>query len=316
MNDTVHAPRRGFALALLTAFSWGTLPLAMALLVRQLTPWTVTWWRLAGSALLLAGWLGWHGKLPALRQVLRQQGAWLVLATIGLVGNYVCYATSLRFTTPSVSQTVIQLAPMLLLLSGLLFFGERFSRGQWAGFALLLGGLLLFFNHRLPEIASLHGNLAIGVGAVMLSSVLWTGYGIAQKKLMASLAPAQILLVLFFAGAVVLLPLAEPGAALRLDPLGVGLLLFGVANTMVGYGCFAEALGVWDVTRVSAVTSMAPIVTLAGMTIVNRFAPGALPAEKLNVLSIAGAIAVVAGSAACALFAQAKKPASRQTRDA
>jgi drug/metabolite transporter (DMT)-like permease len=316
MNDTVHAPRRGFALALLTAFSWGTLPLAMALLVRQLTPWTVTWWRLAGSALLLAGWLGWHGKLPALRQVLRQQGAWLVLATIGLVGNYVCYATSLRFTTPSVSQTVIQLAPMLLLLSGLLLFGERFSRGQWAGFALLLGGLLLFFNHRLPEIASLHGNLAIGVGAVMLSSVLWTGYGIAQKKLMASLAPAQILLVLFFAGAVVLLPLAEPGAALRLDPLGVGLLLFGVANTMVGYGCFAEALGVWDVTRVSAVTSMAPIVTLAGMTIVNRFAPGALPAEKLNVLSIAGAIAVVAGSAACALFAQAKKPASRQTRDA
>ena len=316
MNDTVHAPRRGFALALLTAFSWGTLPLAMALLVRQLTPWTVTWWRLAGSALLLAGWLGWYGKLPALRQVLRQQGAWLVLATIGLVGNYVCYATSLRFTTPSVSQTVIQLAPMLLLLSGLLLFGERFSRGQWAGFALLLGGLLLFFNHRLPEIASLHGNLAIGVGAVMLSSVLWTGYGIAQKKLMASLAPAQILLVLFFAGAVVLLPLAEPGAALRLDPLGVGLLLFGVANTMVGYGCFAEALGVWDVTRVSAVTSMAPIVTLAGMTIVNRFAPGALPAEKLNVLSIAGAIAVVAGSAACALFAQAKKPASRQTRDA
>lgn len=316
MNDTVHAPRRGFALALLTAFSWGTLPLAMALLVRQLTPWTVTWWRLAGSALLLAGWLGWYGKLPALRQVLRQQGAWLVLATIGLVGNYVCYATSLRFTTPSVSQTVIQLAPMLLLLSGLMLFGERFSRGQWAGFALLLGGLLLFFNHRLPEIASLHGNLAIGVGAVMLSSVLWTGYGIAQKKLMASLAPAQILLVLFFAGAVVLLPLAEPGAALRLDPLGVGLLLFGVANTMVGYGCFAEALGVWDVTRVSAVTSMAPIVTLAGMTIVNRFAPGALPAEKLNVLSIAGAIAVVAGSAACALFAQAKKPASRQTRDA
>ena len=316
MNDTAHAPRRGFALALLTAFSWGTLPLAMALLVHQLTPWTVTWWRLAGSALLLAGWLAWHGRLPAMGPVLRQQSAWLVLATLGLVGNYVCYATSLRFTTPSVSQTVIQLAPMLLLLSGLVLFGERFSRGQWAGFALLLGGLLLFFNRRLPEIASLQGNLAIGVGAVMLSSVLWIGYGIAQKKLMASLAPAQILLVLFFAGAVVLLPLAEPAAAFRLDPLGVGLLLFGVANTMVGYGCFAEALGVWEVTRVSAVTSMAPIVTLACMSVLNRFAPGILPVERLNWLSIAGAIAVVAGSAACALFAQSKKPAAGRARNA
>lgn len=316
MNNTTHAPQRGFALALLTAFSWGTLPLAMALLVHQLTPWTVTWWRLAGSALLLAGWLAWHGRLPAMGPVLRQQSTWLVLATLGLVGNYVCYATSLRFTTPSVSQTVIQLAPMLLLLSGLVLFGERFSRGQWAGFGLLLGGLLLFFNRRLPEIASLQGNLAIGVGAVMLSSVLWTGYGIAQKKLMASLAPAQILLVLFFAGTVVLLPLAEPAAAFRLDSLGVGLLLFGVANTMVGYGCFAEALAVWDVTRVSAVTSMAPIITLACMSVLNRFAPGILPVERLNWLSIAGAIAVVAGSAACALFAQSKKPAAGRARNA
>ena len=316
MNDTAHAPRRGFVLALLTAFSWGTLPLAMALLVHQLTPWTVTWWRLAGSALLLAGWLGWRGRLPAMGPVLRQQSAWLVLATLGLVGNYVCYATSLRFTTPSVKISVVSSSGVEFLLSGLVLFGERFSRGQWAGFALLLGGLLLFFNRRLPEIASLHGNLAIGVGAVMLSSVLWTGYGIAQKKLMASLAPAQILLVLFFAGAVVLLPLAEPTAALRLDPLGVGLLLFGVANTMVGYGCFAEALGVWDVTRVSAVTSMAPIVTLACMSVLNRFSPGTLPVERLNWLSIAGAVAVVAGSAACALFAQSKKSLPRRKHKA
>jgi drug/metabolite transporter (DMT)-like permease len=85
---------------------------------------------------------------------------------------------------------------------------------------------------------------------------------------------------------------------------------------MVGYGCFAEALGVWDVTRVSAVTSMAPIVTLACMSVLNRFAPGTLPAERLNLLSIAGAMAVVAGSAACALFAQSKKPAPGRTRDA
>ncbi len=172
MNATASSARRGFALALLTAVTWGSLPVAMALLVRQLTPWTVTWWRLAGSAVLLGGWLGWRGHLPALRNVVRQQGAWLALATVGLVGNYVCYATSLRFTTPSVSQTVIQLAPMLLLLSGLVLFGERFSRGQWAGFALLAGGLLLFFNRRLPEIAGMHGNLAFGVGAVVMSSLL------------------------------------------------------------------------------------------------------------------------------------------------
>lgn len=309
MNATVHSARRGFALALLTAVTWGSLPVAMALLVRQLTPWTVTWWRLAGSALLLGAWLGWRGHLPALRSVARQQGAWLVLATVGLVGNYVCYATSLRFTSPSVSQTVIQLAPMLLLLSGLVLFGERFSRGQWAGFALLTGGLLLFFNRRLPEIVGLRGDLALGVGAVVLSSFLWTGYGIAQKKLMRSLAPTQILVVLFAAGAVVLLPLAQPMAVLQLDSLGTGLLLFGIANTLVGYGSFAEALAVWDVTRVSAVTSVAPVVTLTLMALLNRVAPGTLPTEGLNALSLMGALAVVAGSVACALFAQGSRRA-------
>jgi drug/metabolite transporter (DMT)-like permease len=314
MNATASSARRGFALALLTAVTWGSLPVAMALLVRQLTPWTVTWWRLAGSAVLLGGWLGWRGNLPALRTVVRQQGAWLALATVGLVGNYVCYATSLRFTTPSVSQTVIQLAPMLLLLSGLVLFGERFSRGQWAGFALLAGGLLLFFNRRLPEIAGMHGDLALGVGAVVMSSLLWTGYGIAQKKLMQSLAPTQILVVIFAAGALLLLPLASPAAVFQLDPLGASLLLFGVANTLVGYGSFAEALAVWDVTRVSAVTSVAPVVTLSLMALVNRFSPGTLPAEGLNALSLAGAVAVVAGSVACALSAQqGRRPANGKT---
>lgn len=307
MNAVAYSARRGFALALVTAVTWGSLPVAMALLVRQLTPWTVTWWRLAGSAVLLAGWLGWHGKLPPLRTVVRGQAAWLALATLGLVGNYVCYATSLRFTTPSVSQTVIQLAPMLLLLSGLVLFGERFSRGQWGGFALLAGGLLLFFNRRLPEIAGMRGDLAIGVWAVVLSSVLWTGYGIAQKRLMQSLAPTQILVVIFAVGAVVLLPLASPAAAFQLNPLGAGLLLFGVANTLVGYGSFAEALAVWDVTRVSAVTSVAPVVTLSVMAVVNRFAPGTLPSEGLNALSLAGAAAVVGGSVACALSARTKR---------
>ncbi|MEY4375533.1 MAG: putative inner rane transporter YhbE [Pseudomonadota bacterium] len=303
MNPTVHSPRRGFALALLTALTWGSLPVAMALLVRQLTPWTVTWWRLAGSAVLLGSWLAWRGQLPALRALARRQAFWLALATFGLVGNYVCYANSLRFTTPSVSQTVIQLAPMLLLLSGLVLFGERFSRGQWAGFALLTAGLLLFFNRRLPEIAGMHGSLAMGVGLVVLSSMLWTGYGIAQKKLMSTLAPTQILVVLYAAGALVLSPLAQPGAALHLDPQGIGLLLFGVANTLVGYGSFAEALAVWDVTRVSAVTSVAPVVTLTSMALLNKWAPGTLPHEGLNALSLAGAVAVVAGSVACALTA-------------
>ena len=303
---------------MLTALAWGLLPLAMAVLVRQLSPWTVTWWRLSGSALVLFAWLGYRGEWPGLRGAWRGQWRWLLLAAVGLVGNYVAYASSLQHTTPSVAQTVIQLSPMLLLLAGLWLFDERFSRGQWLGFAGLGAGLLLFFNHRLAEVATLHGELAVGVGLLVCSAFLWTSYGVAQKKLMATLRPLQILLLLFVAGSLLLLPLAHPLQVLRADATGIALVLFGIANTLVGYGAFAEALGAWDVSRVSAVVSLAPIITVGSMSLAEHWLPGVLPAEGLNALSVLGALAVVAGSVTCALSAapaatpSAARPSARR----
>ena len=302
-SPSPRSPVRGFWLALVTALCWGVLPLAMALLVRELSPWTITWWRLAGSALLLVAWLGLRGQWPRLAGNPQLRWGWLLFATGGLVGNYVSYSGSLQHITPSVAQTVIQLSPMLLLLAGLRLFGERFSRGQWAGFAILLAGLLLFFNRRLAELATFRGELATGVGLLMLSSILWAGYGVAQKKLLGGLTPLQVLLLLFLGGSALLLPMAEPLQVLEADGLGVALLLFGVANTMIGYGAFAEAMAAWEVSRVSAVVSLAPVVTLGSMALVNHWHPGLLPAEGLNGTSLLGALAVVSGSVTCALSA-------------
>ena len=311
---SARSPVRGFWLAVLTALAWGLLPLAMAVLVRQLSPWTVTWWRLTGSAVVLGIWLGRRGRWPARQGAWRGQWPWLLLAAVGMVGNYVAYASSLQHTTPSVAQTVIQLSPMLLLLAGLWLFDERFSRGQWLGFACLGAGLLLFFNRRLAEVATLHGELAVGVGLLVVSSLLWTAYGVAQKKLMATLQPLQILLLLFITGSALLLPLAQPLQVLRADATGLALLLFGIANTLVGYGAFAEALGAWDVSRVSAVVSLAPIITVGGMALADRWLPGVLPTEGLNLPSVAGALAVVAGSVVCALAAAPDSARGRRGR--
>ena len=77
--------------------------------------------------------------------------ALLAVATLALIGNYVLYLVALDHVTPSVTQVVIQLAPLLLLVGGVLMFREPFRRMQWAGFAVLVAGLLLFFNERLPR---------------------------------------------------------------------------------------------------------------------------------------------------------------------
>ncbi len=72
----------------------------------------------------------------------------LGLAVLGLSGNFVIYVIALGYASPTINQVVTQLSPILLMLGGIAVFHERFSAIRWAGFALLLVGLPLFFNHR------------------------------------------------------------------------------------------------------------------------------------------------------------------------
>jgi drug/metabolite transporter (DMT)-like permease len=85
------------------------------------------------------------------------------------------------------------------------------------------------------------------------------------------------------------------------------MLAFSCANTLIAYGAFAEALDHWEVSRVGAVLALAPLFTLVSSRLVNRFAPGLLPAEELSMLSFMGAVLVVAGSALSALTPQAPR---------
>ena len=82
------------------------------------------------------------------------------------------------------------------------------------------------------------------------------------------------------------------------------MLAFCCANTAVAYGAFGEALHYWDVSRVSAVLSTAPIVTLASMWVIERAGLGLMAPEGLNALSVVGALAVVGGSMVSALAAR------------
>jgi drug/metabolite transporter (DMT)-like permease len=52
---------------------------------------------------------------------------------------------------------------------------------------------------------------------------------------------------------------------------------------------------------VSAVLALAPLFTLAGVWLVNALLPDLLEQERLNALSVGGALLVVGGSALCAL---------------
>ena len=300
MQKTSGRWKLGFGLALSTAMLWGVLPIALKIALKSVDPYTVTWYRFASSGLILGIVLGMTGGLPAIRKFDRQTWMLLAIAFVGLTGNYVLYIVALVHTSPTITQTVAQLGPMILLLGGLVVFKEKFSGLQWLGFAVLITGLVLFFHDRLLELSHLTGDLGIGVLFLTVAAFIWAAYGLAQKRLLKALGPQQILLILYIAAALALIPTTELGSIRQASTLQLSMLAFCCLNTLVAYGAFAEGLKHWEVSRFGAVLATAPLFTVAGMWIIGRFAPNLVAAERLNALSMLGTLLVVGGSVTCA----------------
>ena len=304
MHSTSGRWRLGLALALTTAVFWGLLPIALDVALAGMDAWTITWYRFATAAVALGIFLAWRRRMP-LRAPLTRRG-WMLyaVALLCLVANYVSYLLSLELTSPTVAQVLIQLAPMFLLFGGVIVFRERFAPLQWAGFAVLVAGLLVFFHDRYAEVFALQTRLGLGVAVMLFSALVWSVYAMAQKQLLTQLASGQVLFLLYAGAVPLLLPPAQLAQVLELNGLQLGMLVFCCANTVVAYGCFAEALAHWEVSRVSAVVTLAPIVTVLGMQGAAWLWPAGAPAEPLSGWNVLGASLVVAGSMTTALAAQ------------
>ncbi|MDD2161487.1 DMT family transporter [Pseudomonas sp. MIL19] len=291
----------GLFLALLTAVLWGVLPIKLKQVLQVMDPVTVTWFRLLVSGSILLAYLAASRRLPAFRP-LGKKGVWLLLLAIaGLTANYVLYLVGLNLLSPGTTQLVIQVAPILLLISSLFVFRERFSLGQGLGLLVLLVGFALFFNQRLDELLNSLTAYTTGVLTVLLAAFVWAFYGLAQKQLLTVWNSLQVMMVIYLACALLLTPWAHPLQALELSPLQGWLLLACCLNTLVAYGAFAEALAHWEASRVSAALAITPLVTFISVALAASWWPEYVQPEQINWLAYAGAVLVVMGSALTAL---------------
>ncbi len=286
--------RLGLALALLVAVLWGLLAIALKIVLAELDPYTVTWFRFAVS-------FGLQGLVLAGRWPVRKDwtqppwGLWAV-AIGGLASNYILFLVGLQQTSPSNAQVLIQLAPALLGLAGLGVFRERYSRWQWVGVGVLVLGMSLFFQEQLTALIAdrqryLWGNLCLVGGAIA-----WAAYGVAQKQLLRYWPSPSVMWAIYGGCALLFWPFARPGTLTHLSVLGWGLLIFCALNTLVAYGAFAAALEHLEASRVSAVVAMPPLITVGAMAVLPRFFPNLPFADPITKLSVVGAIAVAIGS--------------------
>lgn len=293
--------RLGLLLALTTAACWATLPVALKISLEQVDALTLTWFRFLVAALLMGAWLAWRGPMVApYRALSGRQKIMLALAGVMLLGNYVFYLLGVQHTTPANAQLLIQLAPLLMALGGIVVFRERFAAGQWIGLALIVGGLWLFFDEQRAG----HGaGYVRGALLVVAAAVVWAVYALVQKQLLMALSSPAILWAIYVVAALLLWPFATPSTLLAVDGVHAALLAYCALNTLVAYGAFAEALAHWEASRVSAILALTPLLCVATVATAHAAWPAAIAPERIGLPGWIGAGLVVAGSAAASLLA-------------
>ena len=119
----------------------------------------------------------------------------------------------------------------------------------------------------------------------------------------------QILFLIYVVSILILLPFISPGSLLQFTRLQIWLLVFCCINTLIAYGCFAEAMNIWDASKVSATLALAPLFTIGSLKLVVIFNPDYEFSDRLGFLALGGALLLVIGSVLTALM-----PALKQRR--
>ena len=296
-----RSPMIGFFLAMTTAVFWGALPIAMKQAVEVMDPFTIVWYRFIVAAFGLGLFLMWRKKLLIISNLGRMGCVVLIIGSLGLAGNFVLYNSSLKYLNSHVVQVLIQLAPVMLLVSSAWVFKEKLGRHQVVGVIALIGGLILFFNERLIELFTSFSGYTVGVSLAVTAALVWVVYGLAQKWLLRQFSSAQILLMIYVICAVILTPMAQPQQIFAMDNRQLGMLLFCCINTLVGYGAFAEAMSRWQASQVSAVITLAPLFTILFVDLASLAWPQYVTTASLNIWGYLGAIVVVGGAVCCAI---------------
>ncbi len=292
--------RIGLPLAVLTSMLWAIVPPVMKGLLAHIDPMTLAWCRQIGCGLLMLAYFLLRRNISW--AALRERSVLILVAVcaVGITVNAVLLFVGLQYVTPSATQALGQLGPVLVLLGAVLIFKESFTRQQWFGAAVVIGGLLIFFHDHIRDI---FGMSQFGYGMLLLTiaPIFWASYALAQKRLAGRLGTQQVLMISYVLGTFLLLPMSAPAQVLTLSGIALQLLVVVIGIYIVSYLALGTAMLYWEASRVSAMLTLTPLFTLMFSHLITVVFPGYMEPERHDALSWGGAALVVAGSLLAAM---------------
>lgn len=285
---------KGIAYAGITAVCWGFLAIGLKIADRKIDPITVVWVRFVFAFLMLAAWqLAFN---PKSFRIMSKPPFILIVATLGLMWNYVGFMFGIHYTTPGNAQLFIQFGPILLATAGFLFFKEHLVRRQLLGYAIAFAGFAFFYSDQLHAFFENHADYNLGIGIILSSAIAWAIYAILQKKLVEKYSVDSLNLFLFGVPALLFTPMANPESLLKLNFAWWLLMFFLGANTFIAYTFMAKALKYTDANKVSIIIILNPIITFVVMGALTYSKVTWITAERFSIYTVAGILLVITGA--------------------
>lgn len=299
--------RHGLVFAALTALLWGFLAIAMKVATKEVPVITIVWFRFAFAFVFLMAFVARRG-LSRLK-VLRRPPLLGVLAALALTANYIGYLAGLDRTTPTNAQILIQTAPLMLAMAGVVFFRERLNKSQIFGVGVAILGFCLFAWDQHQAAVVTRESLWTGNLIIFGAAAAWAAYAALQKLLtQRGFAPQDLNLVFYALPVLLLWPWTSFPKLASLTPGMWLLMVFLGANTLFAYGFLGEALKRLPAWQVSLIITLNPLITLTAMAILGALELEWVPADHVGALGYGAALCVVSGVIWVLLRATPKGP--------
>lgn len=254
-SDHRHARLAGFALGACAAICWGLAPVATKGALAGFSPEVVGVVRLGVAALCFRA-LGGTGTrwLPRDR--------WSALAGVALGVDFLFYNYGLRLTTAAIAGLLVNFGQVANVTLARVVLGEALTARRLLGSGLTLAGVGMVNSSDgdLGNGGSLAGNVL-----VMLASVAWSTYAVAQRRAPRTGNVFQLLAPIFVVAALVSATvLVRPGAwhnSSGTTPLIMLAVLVG-ACTIAPYLLFSRGQELLDLVVLTIVLASTPVFTV------------------------------------------------------
>ncbi|MDP5103464.1 MAG: EamA family transporter RarD [Erythrobacter sp.] len=278
------APASGLLPALGAYTIWGFLPLYL-LLVKTVPPFEFVGWRIIWTLPLCLLIVAFRRQFPELLAAFKSARTMLALgaSAVLIAVNWFVYIWAIMAGEVYATSIGYYLNPLINVLLGTLFLGERLTRWQWLAVAIALAAVVLLAAGALT---SLWISLTLGFSFGL--------YGLVRKQVAVGSLPG-----LTIESAILLLPAAAIAAWYGMSPAGSsfghdwqmsGLIVFSGVLTAVPLLLFALAARRMDYSTLGFIQYLAPtIVFILGLTV---FKQPLAPAKFFSFVLIWIAVAI------------------------